>query len=433
MDPTAQQAPPTPEIVNDDAETCSTCPQTKGLFACIVCSLMTCVYCPYDALAGSTHRKRYGGNGQSLETTREQGYCMHCRPDMTCCGTRIRAPHEKGVTVGRKWKMTEHGYLGEEVPCRMNIGLLHEIDPDDKIGRAFVHCPHCNESFCYFENPDQFQEALWNADDISVSIKRRYAGFRGCVKNPTAFLGGSTGKKKNGRMELDGNGCGNCRGSRKVIQYLTNKESRFQEVDKDQLQMSGSSSGSPSSGSDGEYEPALEEKPPVVNKYWRWHAKPVPKREDKVYDPTKDRKRYAKTARGDYKLIGGSVKHSVKHSIFKGVAPAAGSHKQRRKRAANEGLEKRAEQFRPNGKAAATSYDDPYQQGDGKSVGLYGGFGDQVLAQQNRFDEKAESVLANVQAQEQRDIKCEEKLRAEILARGEQVPSDDLSSSEGDT
>jgi len=431
MDPTAQQASPTPEIVNDDAETCSTCPQTEGLFACIVCSLMTCVYCPYDALAGSTHRKRYGGNGQSVEAVRKQGYCMTCRPDMQCCGTRIRAPHEKGVTVGRQWKLTENGYLGEKLPCGMTIGLLHEIDPDDKIGRAFVKCPHCDKSLCYFANPDEFQEALRNADNISVSIKRRYAGFRGCVKNPTAFLGGFTGKKstRTGKTQLYGNGCGQCPGSRKEIQYLTNKESRFQEVDKAELEMSATSSENPdSNSSDEEYQPANEATRKEFNNFLKWHHREQPKREDKAYDPTKDRTRFAKTAHGDYKLLGS---RKVKLTVWKD-AVATTSNTERRKRAATGAREASAKQFKPNGKAAATSYDDPHQQGDGNSVGLYGGFGNQVLVQEKRFNEETESVLAKVQAREQESIRREEELRAKILARGEEVPSDDPLSSEED-
>lgn len=351
---------------------------------------------------------------------------------MTCCGFRLRAPRENGASVGRKWRLDRNGHVGEKVSCGMNIGILQRIDPEDTIGRAFIKCPHCRNPFCYFKNPDKFQKLLEEArDDVPCNWTVRYSNFRGCVTNPTAFLGGSTGKKstRTGKMQLYGNGCGQCPGSRKEIQYLTNKESRFQEIDKAELEMSAPSSENPSSDSDDEeYNPVNEATRKELNKFYRWHHREQPKREDNAYDPTKDRTRFAKTAHGDYKLLGS---RKVKLTVWKENV-ATKSNTERRKRAATGARETSAKQFKPNGKAAATSYDDPYQQGDGKSVGLYGGFGNQVLVQEKRFNPEAESLLSKVEAQEQKDTRHEEELRAEILERGEEVPSDDPLSSEED-
>lgn len=421
-------------LPDDEMNMCVSCQQTKPdkLFACKACASFTCANCPWEALAGSDTRKRYGGNGQSLETTRQQGWCMFCRPDMTCCGFRLRAPRENGASVGRKWRLDRNGHVGEKVSCGMNIGILQRIDPEDTIGRAFIKCPHCRNPFCYFKNPDKFQKLLEEArDDVPCNWTVRYSNFRGCVTNPTAFLGGSTGKKstRTGKMQLYGNGCGQCPGSRKEIQYLTNKESRFQEIDKAELEMSAPSSENPSSDSDDEeYNPVNEATRKELNKFYRWHHREQPKREDNAYDPTKDRTRFAKTAHGDYKLLGS---RKVKLTVWKENV-ATKSNTERRKRAATGARETSAKQFKPNGKAAATSYDDPYQQGDGKSVGLYGGFGNQVLVQEKRFNPEAESLLSKVEAQEQKDTRHEEELRAEILERGEEVPSDDPLSSEED-
>jgi len=313
--------------------------------------------------------------------------------------------------------MDRNGSLGIERHCPINRGLLDLLDADNKqINASFPECPYCRKTFCCIGNPEIFQKLLSESDDISISLKKLLKNFRGCVPNPTAFFGKLKRNKHTGELQHSGNGCGGCKGSRKEIPLLTNQKSRFGDVDEEALQLSCTSSGSPSSGSDGEYEPALEEELSVVNKYWRTHHQ-IKKRDAKVYNPMKDKRRWTKTAYGDYMLAGGS---KVKLTVFDGAA-AKEDHTQRRKRAANNALESKATRFRPNGAAASTDYDKPEEEGDGKSLALFGG----TTVVEQKFSAQAESKLACVLLSEQRDAAHEKRLKDQIHARGEEVPSDD--------